>query len=105
MNKKQLIETLAARTGQSMAITESMVNAVLDVASATLAAEGEFVMHGLGKLKVRHRASRQVRNPRTGETLTVPPKKTVSFVAAKRLSENLNQSDAGLVSVLNMAVI
>ena len=42
---------------------------------------------GLGKLYVRQSKARQGRNPATGETINIPAKKRVRFVATKALKE------------------
>lgn len=42
---------------------------------------------GLGKMYVRHSKARMGRNPATGETIHIAPKKRVRFTAAKALKE------------------
>jgi DNA-binding protein HU-beta len=47
----------------------------------------EVSIAGLGIFSVKTRAARQARNPRTGETVQVPPMKVPKFRAAKALKE------------------
>lgn len=48
---------------------------------------GELSLPGVGKLKVKQAAARPGRNPKTGETLTIPAHKKVVFTACKELKE------------------
>ena len=54
-----------------------------------LAAGDEVALPGIGRLKPRDRAPRMVRNPRTGEPMSIPPKRGVTFNAGKKLLERL----------------
>ena len=46
-------------------------------------AKKEFVLPGLGKLKVVQRQQRMGRNPATGESILIPAKKVLKFRIAK----------------------
>lgn len=57
---------------------------------ATLAykeAKNTFTMPGIGKLVLVHRKERLGRNPKTGETITIPAKTVVKFRVAKACKE------------------
>ena len=49
-------------------------------------------LRGLGAFKVRETKSRQARNPRTGEGLSIPARKAAVFKPKKELSALLNTS-------------
>ena len=78
MAKKDLIRNLADKTG----LTQSNIGAVLDAINAeakvSLSATGEFDIHGLVTLKKVHRNDRKGRNPKTGESITLAAKDTVT---------------------------
>jgi DNA-binding protein HU-beta len=46
-------------------------------------AKNEFVLPGLGKLKVAQRQQRMGRNPATGESIVIPARKVLKFRIAK----------------------
>jgi DNA-binding protein HU-beta len=46
-------------------------------------AKKEFVLPGLGKLKVAQRNQRMGRNPATGESILIPAKKVLKFRISK----------------------
>jgi DNA-binding protein HU-beta len=46
-------------------------------------AKNEFVLPGLGKLKVAQRQQRMGRNPATGESIVIPARKVLKFRISK----------------------
>lgn len=68
-----------------LADVEAVLNVLGDVATRELATGGEVPLPGLGRLKVKERAARTGRNPRTGEALAIPASRVAVFVAGKKL--------------------
>lgn len=87
MNKTELVVAVAEKAGISKKDADAAVAAV--VASVTDAlAKGEKVqLIGFGTFETRARAAKQARNPRTGETMTVPATKVPAFKAGAALKE------------------
>lgn len=83
----QAVRTAHPDREVSAVMVEAVLEALGDVAAAELLGGGEIPLPGLGKLKCREVAARRGRNPRTGETLTIPAHKTVAFAACKALKE------------------
>lgn len=79
MNKKELIDAVAASTGQ----TKRLVADVLDDTIVTIQKQvkkGERVsLPGFGTFERRSRAARKARNPQTGETIKVRASKVPAF--------------------------
>ena len=46
-------------------------------------------MRGFGSFTVKDRKERQGRNPRTGETITIPAKRDAAFKPGKELTEKI----------------
>ena len=85
MNKTELVTVLAERTGLSKKNAEEVLTATLDIITETLV-EGEKVqLVGFGSFKVRERAARMGRNPRTKEAVTIPASRAVQFKSSKAL--------------------
>ena len=55
-----------------------------------LAEGGRVEIRGFGAFSTRDREPRKGRNPRTGETVSVPAKKVTYFKAGKEVREKLN---------------
>ncbi|MEE8457931.1 MAG: HU family DNA-binding protein, partial [Acidimicrobiia bacterium] len=67
MNKGELIEAVARNSGESKALTEKMVNEMLDVIVGAVVSTGKVQITGFGTFEARNRAARTARNPQTGE--------------------------------------
>lgn len=75
----------------TMGTVEKTLDVLCGVAAAELLGGGEVPLPGIGKLKAKKAAARKGRNPRTGESVDIPARKKVRFVACKELKEALKQ--------------
>lgn len=85
MNRAELIEALAERAELTKAQTARMLDAVLDVITATIAAGEQVALIGFGTFKRALRAAREGRNPATGATLKIAAAKLPKFAAGATL--------------------
>jgi DNA-binding protein HU-beta len=95
MNQTELIEKIAKEHELSKAKAERIVKSVFSAIGESLSKGEEVRLSELGIFKFGHRSERKGRNPKTGETLTIPPKKVVRFVATKHIREAINTVGAG----------
>lgn len=79
MNKTELIAAVAEKTDLSKKDADAAVSAVLGAITDALKAGDKIQLVGFGTFEVRNRAAKQGRNPRTGETMTVPASKVPAF--------------------------
>lgn len=89
MTKTDLIEQVAVETGLTKAQATKAVNAVFQGISMELEVERDVSIHGFGKFETVRKDARPGRNPRTGETVTIPARNAVKFTAAKQLKDAL----------------
>jgi len=89
MHKSDLARKVAERCELSDAAGALVVDAVFDIIRQALAAGEEVAIAKFGSFKVRERAGRQGRNPKTGETIAIAASKRVGFKAALALKEAL----------------
>jgi len=95
MNKAELVERLAQRTGMSLRETRQLVDAIFDpdpsvgLIAAELVAGNRVAISGFGTFEARARKARVGRNPHTGETLEIPASRAPAFKAGKPLKEQL----------------
>lgn len=87
MNKTELIAAVAEKTDLSKRDADAAVSAVLGAITDALKAGDKIQLVGFGTFEVRNRAAKQGRNPRTGETMTVPASKVPAFKAGKALKD------------------
>ncbi len=85
MNKTEFINAVAAKEGIEKKCAEKAVNAVFATIADELAKGEKIQVVGFGTFEVRERAEKQGRNPRTGETMTVPASKVPAFKAGAAL--------------------
>ncbi len=91
MIKSELIDRLAAENPHlTQKDVEKIVGVILDTMTEALSEEGRVELRGFGAFSVRSRPARVGRNPRTGETVSVPAKSVPFFKSGKELRERLN---------------
>lgn len=87
MNKVELINKVAEKSGLKKKDVEAAVNALLDSISEALA-EGEKVqLIGFGTFETRKRKARNGRNPQTGEVIEIPESSVPAFKPGNKLKE------------------
>lgn len=90
MKKKELIDAISQRSGMAKNESETALNAVISCLSDLLASGDSIVLPGFASLSVKERAARTGRNPSTGQPITIPASKVVSFKAGSKLKETIN---------------
>lgn len=71
MNKSELIEAVAKRTGENKASASRAVDAVIDSVVAAVAKGDNVTLVGFGTFKSSKRAARDGKNPKTGEKIRI----------------------------------
>jgi len=89
MTKADLVDKIAAKAGITKIASEKTVNAFLDSVQEALLEEGKLNITGFGTFAVEERQERKGRNPRTGESITIPSAKVVKFRPGKNLKDSL----------------
>ncbi|MBQ3002151.1 MAG: HU family DNA-binding protein [Clostridia bacterium] len=87
MTKATLIEIVAESAGLKKKDAEAAVNAVFGAIENELATGGKVQIAGFGTFKVKERAERSGRNPRTNETITIKASKLPAFAPGKALKD------------------
>ncbi len=92
MTKSVLIEKIAEKVkGLTKKQTEVVVETVFENIKDALAKGEKVEIRGFGNFKLRSRKARKARNPKTGESVEVPPKKVPYFKVGKELREMTNK--------------
>lgn len=91
MNKSELIRVLSERTQISLDEASLTVHALIDGMKDTLIKGGRVEIRGFGSFKIKKYEGYVGRNPKTGETVTVPDKCLPFFRPGKELKEYLNE--------------
>lgn len=95
VTKSELIERISEKLKLPNGKAEQIVNCVFDSMVKALQ-EGEGIeIRGFGSFTVREYKAYEGRNPRTGETVHVAPKKLPFFKVGKDLRERVNSAFLG----------
>jgi len=91
MTKSELIEKVVQSHGMlNMKVSEMLVNTVFDSIEDALRNGDKVEIRGFGSFTVRERNGREARNPKSGEVVRIPSKKTPFFKTGKELKERVN---------------
>ena len=90
MNKKNLVEAIHDRVGFSKRDTAGMVEKALEFMKGALAKGEPVMISGFGRFSVREKKAQRGRNPQTGETITLPARRVVTFKVSRVLKERIN---------------
>jgi integration host factor subunit beta len=85
MTKAELVDRVAATIQLPRHQTETVVNLFLQCITDALRAGDKVELRGFGSFRLRHRAPRAGRNPKTGETVPIPAKQVPWFKVGKAL--------------------
>lgn len=90
MNKAELVDAVAGKTGESKAATGAAIDAALDTITSALSRGEKVQITGFGTFERRHRAARMGRNPRTGAAVPIAASNVPAFKAGKSLKDAVN---------------
>ncbi|MBR1798910.1 MAG: HU family DNA-binding protein [Bacteroidales bacterium] len=85
MNKTELVNAIAEKTGMSKVASKEAMNAVLSTIQEQLKKGEKVSLIGFGTFSVVKRNARTARNPQTGKTVKVAAKKVAKFKAGSNL--------------------
>ncbi len=93
MNKSDLVDSLADKTGITRADASRAVDALFStdggIISRALKKGDRVQITGFGTFEARKRKARTGRNPRTGESIKIAASKSPSFRAGKGLKDGI----------------
>lgn len=87
VNKTDLVNQVASKTGMTKKDVEKVVNAFFSSVEGALKEGDKVQLIGFGTFEVRDRQARKGRNPQTGEEITIAATRVPAFKAGKALKE------------------
>ncbi len=90
MTKAELVDEVSRNSDLNKKDAEVIVQTVLDSIVDSLKSGEKVELRGFGSFRLRKRASRQGRNPKTGEKVFVPAKRVPYFKPGKELKTLIN---------------
>lgn len=90
MNKKELIDSIASKTGESKRLVQDVVDTTLDTIEGAVKKGERVSLPGFGTFERRNRSARTARNPRTGEEIQVAATKVPAFKPGATFKSNVS---------------
>ena len=87
MNKSGLVKVICEKAKIPKKKAQDVVDLIFDSMIQAMLKEERIEIRGLGSFAVRHYEAYTGRNPRTGESISVQPKKLPFFKTGKELKE------------------
>lgn len=87
MNKSELVAMMAEKADLSKKDAEKALNAFVESVQETVKIGDKISLVGFGTFELRKRESREGKNPRTGEKLTIAACSVPAFKAGKAFKD------------------
>lgn len=94
MTKSEMAEKLGGKINVKKQQAEDIINIFTGSIIEALARGDKVEIRGFGSFRVRHRAAKEGRNPKTGEKVHVPAKKVPFFKTGKGFREIVNKGNS-----------
>ena len=85
MNKSELIDAIADRTGIAKSTVDDVIKGMTETVEAQVAQGDKIQIPGFVSFQKVQRAARTGRNPQTGDVIQIPASATVKVTAGARL--------------------
>ncbi len=90
MNKKELLNLIAAKTNLTIKLTDEVVNVLFEEISNAISIKESVRISGFGTFTTSDRSERDGVNPSTGEKIKIPAKVVPVFKASQILRDKVN---------------
>lgn len=87
MNKAELVDAISEKTSVTKKEADAVLTAALETIIEAVAGGDKVVLVGFGSFEARDRAQREGRNPKSGETMTIPATRVPAFQAGKQFKQ------------------
>jgi DNA-binding protein HU-beta len=87
MNRETMIDKIAEDAGINKAQADRALKSMLDSITDSLKEGDKVTLTGFGTFLISERKTREGRNPKTGETITIPGGNVPRFKAGKSLKD------------------
>ncbi len=92
MTKKDIIMKISEETNLKQVDVKEVVQRTFDIIIDSLQKGGKVELRNFGIFKVKTRKGRLGRNPRTGDSVSIPDKKVVSFKPGMKMKLDVEES-------------
>lgn len=91
LTKTEMIKSIQNQFGLSQNKSTDIFDSFLEIIKASLENGEDVMISGFGKFCVNEKNERKGRNPQTGESITLAPRKVVTFRCSRKLKDSVNK--------------
>jgi integration host factor subunit alpha len=91
LTKDHLVSVLTEANGYPRNQTVELVETLLELIKSKLVSGEDVLISGFGKFCVKKKRERRGRNPATGESMMLAPRRVVTFKCSWRLRGKINK--------------
>jgi integration host factor subunit alpha len=92
LTKDDIVKAVAQENGIPINQTVELVETFLEIIKSTLESGEDVLVSGFGKFCVKEKHERRGRNPATGDSMMLRPRRVVTFKCSGQLRARINQS-------------
>ena len=89
MTKREFANIISDRLRVPKSAAQEKVDIIFECIYDVLTSGESLTINGFGNFDVKQKAERTSRNPRTGETMTIPARMELKFRPCKQLKEDI----------------
>ena len=90
MTKIDIVDKICEKVGYSKKEVEKIVETVFDIIKETLQREDKILVSGFGDFVIRNKRARRGRNPQTGGSIEITPRRILMFKPSPVLKSHVN---------------
>ncbi len=91
LTRAAMVRSLVNKLGLSRKASREMVDSFIEELVASLAVGEQVKLSGFGNFDLRDKKKRPGRNPKTGESIPIPPRRVVTFRAGNTLKVRVKE--------------
>lgn len=94
VTRADLAEAVFRKVGVSRTESSDLVDTIIEEICSALSRDEEVKLSSFATFHVRSKGEREGRNPKTGETAIISPRKVVSFKASNSLKTSVTKGNS-----------
>ena len=93
LTKADIVQSIMDQIGFTKNQSSDVTETLLETIKRTLASGEDVLVSGFGKFCVNEKAERRGRNPATGDTMMLKPRRIVTFKVSGKLRKKINSKE------------
>ena len=90
LTKDDIVKALAKGNGYHFNQSVELIETLLELIKSELSSGRDVLISGFGKFCIKEKRERRGRNPATGESIMLEPRRVVTFRCSRQLRDRIN---------------